>query len=81
MDEYPNDEYDFLNTITAEEFGKRMAAVALDLRSSHVTFMIQQAFKDLSEFGIEWKPLENFLTRIANQTQNRKEKPSHEAPR
>ena len=65
-----NGEYDFLQQITSEEFARRIAKAFLESRSSSMTFLLQQAFKDLDEFGIEWEPLEAFLIRMTGEDQS-----------
>jgi hypothetical protein len=51
-------------SITAEQFGKRLARVFLTFQSSNVMFFIQQAFGGLWPYGVEWEPTQKMLERI-----------------
>lgn len=54
-----------MESVSAAEFGKRIASVMLQTRSSHSIFLIQQAFLDCEDDnGIMWEPLEKMLTRF-----------------
>lgn len=58
-----------LETITAKEFGVRMAKVFDDSRSSACIFYIQQAFQDCDDdVGIMWEPFKQMLTRFLKET-------------
>jgi hypothetical protein len=54
-----------MRTITADEFGIRIAQAFLDSRSSTAIFFMQQAFKDCEDDnGLMWKEFENMLERL-----------------
>jgi hypothetical protein len=54
-----------MRTITAEEFGMRIAKTFYDSRSSTAIFFIQQAFSDCEDDnGILWEAFDSMLTRL-----------------
>lgn len=63
-------------TVSAAEFGRRIAQVLYDSKSSTATFFMQQAFKDCEDDnGILWELFDKMLTRIKD------EKPTQEIKR
>jgi hypothetical protein len=55
-------------TITADEFGRRIAQAFHDSKSSTALFFIQQAFKDCEDDnGIYWEMFNKMLTRIKSE--------------
>ena len=55
-----------LRTVTAEEFGRRVAQTFWESKSSTAVFFIQQAFADYEDdIGIFWTEFESMLTRIS----------------
>lgn len=56
-------------TVTAEEFGRRIAQCFHDSKSSTALFFIQQAFEDCEDDnGIYWEMFDKMLTRIKAET-------------
>jgi hypothetical protein len=57
-----------MRTITAEEFGLRIARVFLESKSSTAIFFMQRAFADCDDDnGIFWEAFRDMLTRLEKQ--------------
>lgn len=70
-----------LQTVSAAEFGVRIAKAFYESKSSTALFFIQQAFTDCEDDnGIHWELFNKLLTRITTDDQSKPETTNAEEP-
>ncbi len=63
-----------MQTMTAEEFGRRIAQTFYDNKSSTAIFFIQQSLKDCEDDnGIQWDAFKEMLQRIGGTIRDEEE--------
>jgi hypothetical protein len=56
-----------IDSMTADEFGRRIAKTILESSSSSAFFFVQKALEDIEPFGVEWEEARNLLERISKE--------------
>jgi hypothetical protein len=74
-DEMPMTITEKMQTVSASEFGVRIAEAFLSSRSSTTTFFVQQAFKDChDDNGLMWGPFEEMFERLKEENERQSTK-------